>query len=42
MMAYTNPHQWKKGESERLRGEGDQIKFVDLRFEREQLVELGK
>ena len=33
-MAYTKPQQWKKEESERLRGERerDQIKFIDLRF----------
>ena len=34
MVAYTKPQQRKKEESERLRGEGDQIKFIDLRFER--------
>ena len=28
----------KKEESERLRGERDQIKFIDLRFERWQVV----
>ena len=33
-MAYTKPQQRKKEESERLREEGDQIKFIDLRFER--------
>ena len=33
-MAYKKPQQRKKEESERLRGEGDQIKFIDLRFER--------
>ena len=38
MVAYTRPQQWKKEERERLRGERDQIKFVDLRFEREQVV----
>ena len=32
-MAYTKPQQSKKEESEKLRGEGDQIKFIDLRFE---------
>ena len=32
MVAYTKPQQKKKEESERLRGEGDQIKFIDLRF----------
>ena len=34
MVAYTKHQQWKKEESERLRGERDQVKFVDLRFER--------
>ena len=29
-------------ESERLRGEGDKIKFIDLRFERGKLQGLGK
>ena len=42
MMAYTKPQQWKKEESERLRGEGDQIKFIDLRFERWQAVGFRK
>ena len=32
-MAYAKPQQRKKEESERLRGETDQIKFIDLRFE---------
>ena len=31
----------KKEESERLRGEGDEIKFIDLRFERWQVVGYG-
>ena len=31
-----------KEESERPRGEGDQIKFIDLRFERWQVVRLRK
>ena len=31
-MAYTKPQQRKKEESERLRVERDQIKFIDLRF----------
>ena len=30
--------QWKKEESERLGGEGDQIKFIDLRFARRQAI----
>ena len=34
MVAYTKPQQWKKEESERLRGEKDQIQFIDHRFER--------
>ena len=41
-MAYKKPHQRKKEESERLRGEGDQIKFIDLRFERWQVVRFRK
>ena len=38
MVAYTKPQQKKKEESERLRGERDQIKFIDLGFERWQVV----
>ena len=38
MVAYTKLQQRKKEESERLRGEGDRIKFIDLRFERRQAV----
>ena len=34
IVAYTMPQQRKKEESERLRGERDQIKFIDLGFER--------
>ena len=34
MVAYTTPRQRKKEESERLRGERDQMQFVDLRLER--------
>ena len=30
MVAYKKPQQWKKEESERLRGERDQIKSIDL------------
>ena len=30
MVAYTLPQQRKKEESKRLRGERDQIKFIDL------------
>ena len=42
MVAYTMPQQRKKEESERLRGERDKIKFIDLRFERWQDVGLRK
>ena len=43
MVAYTKPQQRKKEESERLRGEGDQMKFIDLRFERDRkLYDPGK
>ena len=38
MVAYTKPQQWKKEGSEMLRGEGDQIKFINLRFEIWQVV----
>ena len=42
MAAYTKPQQRKEEESERLRGERDQIKFIGLRFERWQVVRLRK
>ena len=42
MVADTKPQQKKKEDSERLRGERDQIKFIDLRFERWQIVRLRK
>ena len=42
MVAYTKPQQRKKEESEKLRGEGDQIKFIDLIFERWQVVRCRK
>ena len=38
MVAYNKPQQKKKEEIEKLRGEGDQIKYNDLRFERWQVV----
>ena len=34
MVAYAKPQQRNKEESERLRGERDQVKFIGLRFER--------
>ena len=38
MVAYTRPQRRrKKEESERLRGDKDPIKFIDLRFERWQV-----
>ena len=37
MVAYTKCQQRKKEESERLRGGKDQIKFIDIRFERWQM-----
>ena len=42
MVAYTKPQQRKKEESERLRGERDQINFIDLRFERWQVAGFRK
>ena len=33
METYTKPQQRKKEKSQRLRGERDQIKFIDLRFQ---------
>ena len=38
----TKPQQRKKEESEWLRREGDQIKFINLRFERWQVVGLSE
>ena len=42
MVANKKPQQRKKEESERLRGGRDKIKFIDLRFERWQVVGFGK
>ena len=42
MVAYTEPQQRKKEENEKLRGERDQIKFIDLGFERWQVVGLSE
>ena len=42
MADYKKPQPWKKEESERLRGERDQIKLIDLRFERWQVVRCRK
>ena len=41
-MATYTPQKWKKEDSERLRGEGDQIKFIDLRSERWLVVRFRK
>ena len=40
MVAYTKPQQRKKEESEELRGERDQIKVIDPRFAKWQIVRL--
>ena len=42
MVAYTKPQQRKKEESKRLGRERDQIKVIDLRFVRWQVVGLRK
>ena len=42
MVAYKKPQQRKKEETEQPRGEGDQIKFIDLRFGRWQILGFGK
>ena len=42
MVAFTKPQRRKKEESEKLRGERDQMKFIDLRFEKSQVVGLRK
>ena len=34
MVAFAKPQQRKKEESEKIRGERDQVKFIDPRFER--------
>ena len=41
MVVYAKPQEWKKEESERLRGEKDQMKCIDLTFERWQVVGLS-
>ena len=41
MVTYTTPQQRKKEENEKLRGERDQIKFIDLIFGRWQFVGLS-
>ena len=42
MMVYTRTQQRKKEESERLRGERDQVKNIDLGCERWQVVRFMK
>ena len=42
MVAYTKSQTRKKEEIERLRGERDQLKFINLRFEKWQVVRLRK
>ena len=41
-VACAKPQQRKQEESERLRGERDQVKFIDLRFESLQVVSFRK
>ena len=40
MVVYTKPQQMKKEESERLRGERDQIKYIDLGIDRWHVVRI--
>ena len=42
METYIKPQQRKKEESERLQGERDLIKFIDLRIERWQVIRFRK
>ena len=42
MVAYTKLQQRKKKESERLRGEREQIKFIDIGFERWQVLRFSE
>ena len=42
MVAYPKPQQGKKEEGARLKGEEDQIKFIDHRFERWQILRSRK
>ena len=42
MVAITKPLQRKKEKSERLIGESDQIKFIDIRLGRWQVVRFRK
>ena len=43
MVAYTEPQQRKEEDSQRLRGERDQIEFIGLGFERDgRLQDSGK
>ena len=42
MVAYRKPNQRMKEDSEKLRGERDQLNFIDLRFERWQVVRFRK
>ena len=41
-MTSAKPRQWKKEENERLGGDGGEIKFIHLRFERGQIVGFRK
>ena len=41
-MSYIGEYSWEKEEDQRLRGEGDKVKFIDPGFERGQVVGFGK
>ena len=42
MVAYTKPQRRTTEECEKLRGESDQLKFIDIRFERWHVVRFMK
>ena len=42
MVSYTKPRQREREHSERLRGERDQVKLIDLGFDRWQVVRFRK
>ena len=42
MVAYTKPQHRKKEAREKLRGEGEKIEFIDLRFDRWQALRFRK
>ena len=42
MATYTKPQQRRKEEGKRLSGKRDQVKFIDLRLEGGQVIDLAK